>query len=273
MLDKVCFLMAVYHLDKIEFLKQSINSVLNQDYPNFEVVIVADGTLTPELEYYLNKKANECPNLHLISGRNERRGLAYSLNEGINYILKNIDARFIARMDSDDISQPSRLSRQVKYMRTENVDVSGTACLEIDSNGVCIDSRKVDTSHSRLFFNIIKRCPFVHPSVIISISIFKSGYRYDSKLKNSQDYELWVRLARDGYIFGNIDEPLIYFRRDENFFSRRSYNKSFNELKSKFFAMKSLSLFTVSNVTISILLFVLRLMPEVVSKFAYKNFR
>jgi hypothetical protein len=122
--------------------------------------------------------------------------------------------------------------------------------------------------------NIIKKCPFNHPTVMFRTTVFlNSNVRYKAELMNTQDYYLWVDLVKAGYLFANINEPLLKFRIDENFHTRRGLKKAINDLKARFYAFKVLRNFSMSNLLHVTLLFALRISPATIKKIAYKKLR
>ncbi|MDV5059493.1 glycosyl transferase, partial [Vibrio diabolicus] len=120
---------------------------------------------------------------------------------------------------------------------------------------------------------IIKRCPFNHPSVMFRMSVFEDGFRYKSELMNTQDYYLWVDLLAAGKNFANINEPLLMFRINESFHSRRGFKKAMNDLNSRIYAFKKLDVLNLSNIIHTISLFLLRIAPTSIKKWAYKTLR
>src|SRR5262245_27884197 len=114
----ISVLMTVYNSEK--YLAQAINSVLSQSHQEFEFIIVNDGSTDRSLEI-LQQFAARDGRIHLISRGNT--GVAAALNDG----LANTQGEFIARMDSDDLSLPTRLERQLAFMR-EHPDCVAASC-------------------------------------------------------------------------------------------------------------------------------------------------
>lgn len=271
-MSKVAVAMSVYRSDKCKYIKQSIDSIINQSYENFDLFIEVDGPV-PSSVVELLDSYNLLSNVFVtFNGCN--KGLATRLNVIIDFVASSNDYSFLARMDADDISEPSRFSKQVEFLtNNEEISVVGSDVTEISEDGTVIFHKKMDYSHELLKKNIIKKCPFNHPSVMFNMKVFHDGFRYNSELMNTQDYYLWIDLISAGRLFSNINEPLLKFRVAGDFHSRRGIKKAFNDLNSRIYAFKKLDNLRFSDVIHTILLFFLRLSPTFVKKIAYKFFR
>lgn len=109
--------MSVYNGEK--YLAEAIESILNQTYKNFELIIINDGSKDNSVEIIKNYMKQD--NRIVLIDR-ENKGLPYSLNEGISVA----KGEYIARMDADDISLPTRFEKQVDYMQKNELDVCGS---------------------------------------------------------------------------------------------------------------------------------------------------
>lgn len=188
-------------------LRESITSCLKQTYENFEIVLVANGQ-NCEL---INKEIN------ILFPRNNKirifqtkiSGITFSLNLGLHYAKGTL----IARMDADDISNPERLEKQVKYM-IENPKVSllGSFYKIIDENGIVVKQKVLPTGNYSIRKSLLYTNPICHPSVLYkkSIAINVGGYMGGIY---GEDYDLWVRLSNNpNIIFENIPEYLLFYR-------------------------------------------------------------
>lgn len=263
-------ILCVYCHDNLEDFKVAIDSILNQTLP-CDLYIYRDGPVGEKLQNLLDVLSNY-PSIFILSYE-DNYGLAYGLNCLIDMTLRN-EYKFIARMDSDDISEPRRLEKQVDFLdRNPNISVVGSDVIEINSNGEEKFYKKMDCCHDDMSKKIIKKCPFNHPSVMFRATVFEEGYRYKSYLKNTQDYYLWVDLLAAGKKFSNINEPLLKFRVNDSFHSRRGLKKAFNDFKSRHYAFNKLNVLTIGNVIHVLLLLLLRLSPKFIKKLAYNILR
>lgn len=261
--------MSVYAGDKLEWVKQSVESILAQSYTNFIFFIVIDGDVEEALLTYLLELSDNQGNIMVAKG-NKQRGLSTCMNFAIDYGLK-INARFFFRMDADDKSMSTRLEKQVNYFSDKtNVDILGSALIEIDEQGQKVGARKFPEHHDLLVKILPLRCPLNHPTVAIRFSVLEQGFRYNPEHLNTQDYFFWVTLASAGFKLANIREPLLEYRRVQGFYKRRGKDKSINEFKARLFAMKTLKRYNIKTLTYAYFVLGLRMMPSFVIKLAYK---
>lgn len=198
----VSVILPVYNGEK--FLKKSIDSVLNQSYNNFELIIINDGS-TDKSDLIINKYL---PNDKIKYFSRENKGLVATLNEAIQIS----SGRFIARMDQDDICYPTRIKKQLDFLIKYNIDVCGSSYEIIDENEKVL---KVINTFNEYFEVMISAMlvPFAHPSVMFR-NIFKSkGFSYGSgEITFAEDYDLWIKMAKKDISFGNLKEVLFKYR-------------------------------------------------------------
>jgi len=261
--------MSIYKNDKVNWVIESVESVLSQSYTNFVLVIYLDGPVSDEIEKSLSLFQESTEQIVVMRSQH-CDGLAYAMNQ-ISMACREWEPEFFARMDADDISEPDRLQKQIDFFtKTPETDVLGTSIIEIDEVGRRVGYRNVPQHHHVLKKALSRRCPFNHPSVFMRYDKLMSVGSYDVRLKNTQDYFLWIEMARNGAIFANLREPLLKFRRVDGFYKRRGKEKSLNELKARFTAMRELNQWSLFNICYAIGVFTLRMMPSPVIKLAYK---
>ncbi len=271
-MNKIAVALSIYKSDTLIYLQESINSILNQTYKNFDLYIKVDGDVNNDIRFFLKKLENN-KNV-FIDYYCSNKGLAFRLNQIIDEVVEKGIYDFVARMDADDISVLNRFQVQIDFFQKHhNVDVLGSDIIEIDEYGNELFYKRMDYDHNKIKTKIIKKCPFNHPSVMFKIDVFNSGFRYNSALKNTQDYYLWVDLLSAGKIFSNVNKPLLMFRVNESFHSRRGLNKAINDVKSRLYAFRKLDVISFSNIVHVINLFILRLSPSKIKKIAYKYLR
>ncbi len=197
----ISVVMPVYNGEK--FLKEAIESILNQTYKDFEFLIVydesTDGTLSIIQEFQ-----EQDARVVLING--DKEGISGALNKGI----KKSKGDYIARMDADDISLPIRFEKQISHMQNLGLDICGGHSLLIDSdgkiNGIGIVPRSNDLCGLSMMFMV----PFAHSSVMILKSfLIDSSLKYIGKY---EDFDLWARMFSAGAKFGNVDDVVVKYR-------------------------------------------------------------
>lgn len=263
--------MAVYMEDRLEWVEQAVNSILQQTYQNFVYVIVIDGEIHEEIYTYLCDVCRKS-NKMLLALNRSNSGLSSCMNFVVDWILsEHSNTQYFFRMDADDISETNRFALQVSYLEKHlNISILGCALKEINEIGDVVGKRKLPVKHGDIIKYLPKRCSINHPTVAIRFNVFKDGFRYNKTLRNTQDYFLWIELAAAGYQFANLGQKLLQFRRVNDFYKRRGLEKSFNEFKARFYAMRVLKRYTVNNIVYAFSVLLLRLMPSKVVKLAYK---
>ena len=187
------------------FFKEAIDSILLQTYKNIELIIVNDGS-DPEYSDLINEYASE--NIHVINNK-KNAGLTKCLNQGLSFCRGD----FIARMDDDDISLPTRIEEQVNALLTnQDVNVLGTDTIVFGdekrvSHYVLADAR--EEQQVKLFFGNVG---LAHPSVMFRASFLKeNGITYNEAYKKAQDYRMWVECTRYSKL-SCLPKPLLKYR-------------------------------------------------------------
>ncbi|CAB3290095.1 Glyco_trans_2-like domain-containing protein [Methanocaldococcus lauensis] len=216
MYPEISIIMSAYN-EPEKYLRESIESILNQTFKDFEFIIILDNPNNVKAERIIKEYQKKDKRIVFI--KNEKNlGLAGSLNNGLD-IAKG---KYIARMDADDIALPERLEKQYKYMENnKNIDLLFSWVYFIDENGNILKefkpSKEKIKNLSKYFF---KEHLLVHPTLMAKSEILKKN-KYDENQKRSQDFELWMRLITKGYKFDIIEEFLLKYRvLKENYRSR-----------------------------------------------------
>ncbi|MEC5313941.1 glycosyltransferase [Enterococcus casseliflavus] len=222
-------LMSVYSKESPLFLKQSIESILNQTIKTNDFVIVLDGLLTRELNeilcYY--KDNYDCINLVQLE---ENIGLGLALNKGLK-LCKN---ELVARMDSDDISLPNRCEKQLDRFNAEkNLSVLGTQIAEFYEVPTKTESmRIVPTAYSEILKFSKRRSPFNHPTVMYKKTEILHLGAY-SDIKRKEDLDLFLRVLSEGMYAENLREVGLYFRSNrDNYLRRKDKVNCINYIKT-----------------------------------------
>jgi len=199
----VSIIMAVYNGET--YLFETVSSILNQTFREFEYIIVNDGS-TDDTEHILARVID--PRIIVIrNGQN--RGLAHSLNKG----LAIARGKYIARIDAGDLAVPQRLEKQVAFLEQHpEIGIIGSGCLVIDDNDEKRGIERFPLNDLEIRWTSLLNNPFLHPSVMIRRDIL-SQHRlmYDPTFQATQDYELWTRLLE--YTRGaNLEDLLTLYR-------------------------------------------------------------
>ena len=217
-----------------QWLKEAIDSILRQTWPNWELWIVddaSDDSTWQILESYIRKP----PDRISIIRQDPKQGLTKNLN----MILPFAQGEFIARMDADDISEPDRLAKQVAFLRQNpSVDVVASFISLIDQKGQAIrtvweDDRKTFTNDTIKAMLPSRNC-IAHPSIMMRGKLLRT-YCYNEAQTHSQDWDLWLRLANDGKIIEKIQAPLLLYRVHDSSITSTSNKKSAFRKKHEFY--------------------------------------
>lgn len=210
---KVTILMSVYNDEK--FVREAIDSILNQTFTDFEFLIINDGSKDDSLKIIKSYKDTR---ITLIS--RENKGLVYSLNEGI----KLAKGEYIARQDSDDVSLPHRLETEVKFLDSHpKVGLVGSNYTIIDTKGKRMVTTNVFTHPADLKLTQITCNQFGHGSIMARKTILQKLKGYDKSVGHVEDYDLWTRISRVADI-ANIEEPTYLYRTNPNGITQQNHD-------------------------------------------------
>ena len=262
-------LMSVYYKEKPEFLKEAIDSILNQTLKPTEIVIVFDGKLTDELYRLLDEYKKWDPELFNYVQLEKNMGLGKALEIGITKCSYDL----IARMDTDDICHKERFERQINFMKNNpDVKVLGSWIAEFEDNPEKIESiRKVPASYEEIKEYAKTRCPLNHMTVVYWKDAVLEAGSYQTLMWN-EDYFLWGRMLNKGLKIMNIPEILVYARAGADMFNRRGGLKYFGkevELQREFLKMNFIDKTTfIKNIIIR---GTVRVLPNSLRGVVYKN--
>ena len=225
-MEKYSVLMSLYIKEEPVYLRQSIDSMLNQTVMPDEIVIVEDGPLTDELYAIIDEydKASRC--LFTIVKNEKNIGLGLALNNGLKVCRNDL----VARMDTDDISKPYRCEKQLAAFQADpELSIVGAW---VDEFHIMLDevisTRAVPCKHEDIYNFAKKRSAFNHPVVMYRKSKILENNGYGN-LRRNQDVDLFGRMLFNGCKAENIGEALLWFRSNDDLAKRR---KSWENTKS-----------------------------------------
>lgn len=207
-------IMATYK-ESIQCLKQSIESIINQTYNDFEFIIILDNPDNKEHIAFINDYV--CKDERIKFYINDKNmGLTNTLNRG----LELAEGKYICRMDADDISELYRMEHQKKYLEENDFDLIGGISQMIDEDGNTIYSiKKVPTN-----FKKIKKCikynqVISHPTWFGKKEVFDklNGYR---NMPLCEDYDFTLRAILQGFKISNVNECVLKYRMTKDSISR-----------------------------------------------------
>lgn len=210
----VTVLMSVYNGER--FLKEAIDSILNQTFTDFEFLIINDGSTDRSVEII---ESYEDPRIRLINNEKNLKLIA-SLNKGISLAR----GKYIARMDCDDVSMPDRLEKEVNFLENSlDYGLVGTYYTVIDGEGKDQYNVSYPSSNELIKLFLSLNCPLAHGSIMGRTELFKQNLYGSEESYAVEDYELWTRMSKVTKIH-NIPEYL---------FKYRIYGESFSDTKTQ----------------------------------------
>lgn len=201
---QVSIVMPVYNAEK--YLREAINSILNQTFRDFEFIVVNDAS-TDSSPAILSSYGNELK----VLNHTERQGVSKSLNLGVMHAM----GEYVARMDADDIAHEKRLEVQVRFMdNNRDLFVLGGRFLSMseDMKNVVWEN-KVELDHDEIKKTLKERNCMGHPTVMIRRKLFEKmgGYDESPERRHVEDYDLWVR-AIPRFKFANLPGNVLMHR-------------------------------------------------------------
>lgn len=266
---KFSVLMSVYKNEKSDYLREALESVVQQTVMPNEIVIVKDGLLTEELDAVINEYSEKYPALFKIVAFEKNRGLGLALKDGV----LACSYEYIARMDTDDICKLDRFEKQIRYLKGKPYTaLLGTWIKEFSDDKTNPDtSTRLPCEYQEIVQFAKSRNPFRHMSVIFQKQAVLDSGNYGNFLW-FEDYDLWVRMIQKGYVVANIPEFLVDVRADNEMFARRGgwrYLKQ--DLKFQKFLLSSGFITAMQFMKNVFVRSVVRLMPNNVRVLIYKS--
>lgn len=213
--EKVSIIMSVYKEEKEE-LQMAIDSILKQTYSNFEFIIIIDNPNDNWREEYI-KSLNDS-RIKIL--KNEKNiGLPFSLNRGID-IASGI---YIARMDADDISEKSRIEKQIEFLNKNNLDLCGTNFYYF-YNGKDLEEANMPENNAQIKKMLKFQNCIAHPTWLGKREVFikNKGYR---NIHTCEDLDFLLRGQLLGVKMGNVQEYLLKYRFNTKGISRTNAGK------------------------------------------------
>ncbi|RYY67587.1 MAG: glycosyltransferase [Chitinophagaceae bacterium] len=202
---KISVLLPVYNAGP--FLAEALESVLQQSFGDFELLVLDDGSTDASAEIiasFTDPRIRYLPN-------DRNRGLVYTLNRG----LELAQGTYIARMDADDVCHPERFAAQASFLdQHPEVAVVATFLDMMDEAGAPLPPWNDDRANStpaEIRECLLRTNCLAHPSVMGRAELLRT-YRYRPEQKEAEDYDLWLRLVADGYQLAKVPQPLLRYR-------------------------------------------------------------
>lgn len=235
MTPKISVIMGIYNCAST--LQEALDSLYAQTFQDFEIILCEDGS-SDNTYQVAEENAQTHKNIVLLkNGTN--KGLNYTLNRCL-FVAKG---KYIARMDGDDISLPTRLEKEYNFLEAHpKYAIVSTPMKYFDEKGI-FRIGKINRSEP-LLKDFVKSTPFCHAPCLVrkDAYIAVGGYSESPYLLRVEDYHLWMKMYLQGYKGYRLDEPLYMMRDDRNAMIRRTFVNRRNEAFVKYLICKNFKL-------------------------------
>lgn len=223
--ELISVIMPVYNTEK--YIGKSIESILNQTYENFELIIVDDSST--DNSYEIAKKYQEQDKRIKLLKNKFKKGISGGVNTGIS-IAKG---RYLTRMDSDDISLPTRLEKQIEFLENnKEYNACSVNIYYIDKNGKKISNPLYFEQECPAEWKIIVTNPVPNAPILYDLNIIKkSKIQLDDKYKSAEDYDFLSRYILNGGKVAFINETLYEYRTNINGTSSTNFELTMDNSK------------------------------------------
>ncbi len=203
---KVSALLCTYNTPE-PYLREAIESVLTQTFPDFELIVLDDGSTTVDVERVVKSYSDDRIRFY----KNEEN---LGISETRNKLVDLANGEYLAVIDHDDVSLPRRFEKQVAYLDANpDTGVVGGQAEFIPAGKV--KKRPVDNESIKIL--LMRQCAIFHPSCMIRKSVLeKTGVRYEKRFFPAEDYALFCRLIRHTDFYNIPDVLLLYRKHKKN---------------------------------------------------------
>ncbi|WP_313386164.1 glycosyltransferase [Chishuiella sp.] len=207
-------IMSVYNAEL--YIKEAIDSILNQTFRDFEFIIIEDCSTDNSLKILENYASID--NRICIVKKEKNQGAKGFINN-LNLGIKNAKGKYIARMDADDISSLDRFQKQVDYLENNSsIFMVGSIVSLINANDELIGMMETPEIDSEIKNRMINHISMFHPVILFRS---EKNIFYREKMYGCEDYDLYLRLMNEGKNFYNFQEPLLKYRILDDSISRK----------------------------------------------------
>jgi len=265
----ISVLIPIYAKEIPEYFDLAVESIYNQTFKDFEVVLVADGPLTQDLYTVVHKWEKAFGNRMKVVHLEKNMGVANALNEG----LKHCSYDLVARMDSDDFSEPDRLKLQYEFMKEHpDINIVGSCILEfIDDKDSPSMIKSVPENHKDIVNTMWFRNPMNHMTVMFRKQSVLSVGGYEAYY--GDDDHLWAKMYVAGHRFHNMNKYLVRVRVGEGMFKRRGIGWLVKDIRVRWYLFRNRKMNFLQLIFVSCVLVVFRSMPTPLRKLMYYKIR
>lgn len=260
---RISVIMGIYNCAST--LVEALDSLYAQTYQSFKIILCDDGS--NDGTYKVASEYSAKHNNIILIQNDKNMGLNYTLNHCLEYA----DTDYIARMDGDDISLPTRFEKEISFLENHpEYAIVSTPMIYFDEQGEFGRGKGgYESKKERLIFGTA----FCHAPCMIRREAYESvgGYTTNKRLLRLEDYNLWMKMFAQGYRGYVLDECLYAMRDDRNATSRRNLKGRVNGIYAHYLAHKTLHLPWWKFLVYSLLNFAKGIMPTELYDFFHKK--
>lgn len=228
----ISLIMPLYNAEN--YVEEAIQSILDQTYSNFEMVLIDDCSTDNTMEKVTSFKDSRIKIIY----NNKNMGIAYSRNIGLEFS----SGEYIALLDDDDIALPDRFEKQVMLL-TENpdIDIVGGGAIWINDKGASIsDMLPVLNNPKRLRAEILFHNIYWNCEVMFRRKIVEAGYRYEDGYLGMEDYKFWIDLSGI-YKMSNVESLVLKHRESMSSETTKVLNQKWDKKQALFESLRKYS--------------------------------
>lgn len=231
----ISVIMGVYNCAST--VEEAIDSVLNQTVTDWEFIICDDGSSDNTYDV-VQQYAQRCPEKFILLKNDRNMGL----NATLNRCLEHVNGKYIARMDGDDTCDPTRFAVELKVLEMEpEIAIVSTDMACFDEGGVWghMTHPLMPTKRDFLYGT-----PFCHAPCMVRREAYEAvaGYSEGPRFERVEDYHLWFKMYKAGFVGKNLRVALYYMRDDRNANKRRKFSHRVNEAYIRVLAIREFKL-------------------------------
>lgn len=233
---RISVIMGIYNCANT--LSEALDSLINQSYQGFKVIMCDDGSSDDTCKI-ADGYVKMYPNQFILIKNEQNMGLNYTLNHCLEYV----DTEYVARMDGDDISLPTRFEKEINFLDSHpEFAIVSSSMIRFDDNGIFYN--RISNDKNPEIIDFAYGTPFCHAPCMVRTEAYRAvdGYSIDNRLLRVEDYHLWIKMYARGYRGHVIGEPLYKMRDDRNATCRRNWKNRINETYVKLLAFRYLSI-------------------------------
>ena len=194
------------YFKKKKFFQKTIQSIKNQSYKNFEVILIYDDNDYSDLDF-VKKNLKKIKKKKIIINQ-KNLGVGISRNKGI----EKSKGKFIAFLDADDVWHKDKLREQIHFMKKNKIDFSFCSYLIINKKEEIIN--EIKAPHRLYYQNLLSACDIGLSTVVLKSKILKV-HKF-SNLKTKEDYLLWLKLSKKNIKMVGLNKTLVSWRKTNN---------------------------------------------------------